>query len=154
MSGMHWEISFGFAFLLVLSVTLWGAAQGWFSKIVHKKADASTPPPPDPTLPYKNLVKRLEARVFELENELALKNAEIADLKKKLAGLMDAINSLTTNLQNATALNEQLKAALKTAFDDLAKCRAELQKCQAKQLGEEIKKQACRMAPENANLLR
>jgi septal ring factor EnvC (AmiA/AmiB activator) len=151
---MHWEISFGFAFLLVFLVTLYGAKNGWFSRIIRDSKGVDAGPPPDPTEPYKDLIKKLEAKIFELENELADRNARISDLLAKIKSLMENINQLTINLQNATTLNEQLKTALRNALDDLAKCRAELQKCKSKELADQIQKQVCKMQPENANLLR
>jgi len=154
---MDWRISLGFCFLVVISVIMWGASQGWYSKVVKKVHDVTTTndcPPSENCDEYKKKIAMLEGRIFELETELNAKNAKISDLTRKLAELMDIINQLTTSLQNAEARIAELEAALKAAQEDLARCRQQLNECRAELLARRVVNEKCHMTPETNNLIR
>lgn len=148
-----WENVMSAAFLVVTSVIIWGALQGWFSKRIHPK------PGPEPVLvkdnqDLKDRIAKLEARIFELENELAAKNALIAQLNATIQRLMDDIARLTTDLAKCQENEAKLAAALKIALEELQACRAALAKCKAELLAKQVQNAVCKLQPENANLLR
>jgi septal ring factor EnvC (AmiA/AmiB activator) len=151
---MDWQISMGFAFLVFISVVLWGASQGFYSKKVKLRPEASSAPPKELCTEYKLEIERLKGKIFEQSTELDAKNAKLAELTRNVNELMDAINSLTTKLQAAEATNARMAASLKNALEDLDKRSRQLQECNAKLLARQIVNEKCHMTPETANLLR
>lgn len=149
---MTWEISMGFAFLVVISVIMWGASQGWYSKkiklnpeVVTKTEDCSE---------YIKEIERLKGKIFEQSLELDAAKAKVAELTRNVNELMDTINTLTTKLQEAEALNARMAASLKNALEDLDKKSRQLQECTARLLAKRIITEQCHMSPETNNLIR
>lgn len=150
---MPWEVMMGMCFLILFSVTLWGTAQGWFSrKLLREKVE--TKETAEDCEPYKQEIEKLKGKIFEQSLELEKKDAQLAEQARQLAELMNAINALTTQLQEAEARNAQLAASLKNALEDLEKTRRQLQECRAKLLAKRIVHEKCHMTPETANLVR
>lgn len=154
---MDWHISMAFAFLVLVSVVLWGASQGWYSKKVKLRPEASSAPQKDlkdACSTYISEIERLKGKIFEQSTELDAKSAKLAELTRSANELMDAINSLTTKLQTAEATNARMATSLKNAVEDLDKRSRQLQECNAKLLARQIVNEKCHMTPETANLLR
>jgi chromosome segregation ATPase len=152
--AIPWPTMMSFSFLIFFSVLLWGTWQGFFSTRIKRtpiqeKADVG-----DPCADLRAENTRLKARIFELENELASKNALVNELNKKIQELLDIINKVTLDLDTCRNRNAELSAALKAALEDLAACRSQLAKCKSELLAKQIKDSVCKMQPENANLLR
>jgi chromosome segregation ATPase len=150
---MDWPIALGFAILVVVSVTLWGAMQGWFSsKIkVNRPRDSVDV---DLCEPYKRRIAELENRIFDLENLLANRDARIKDLERTIQKLMADIARLTEDLAKCQASEADLRNKLKIALDELSACRAALRECRAQLLAKKVSDAVCKLQPENANLLR
>ena len=152
---MEWQVSMGFAFLVVISVVLWGASQGWYSKKVVIRPDVAVASGVQETCDkYKVEIDRLKGKIFEQSLELDKKTAKIAELTRDANDLMDAINTLTTRLQAAEAANARMAAALKNALADLQTRSRQLQECTAKLLARQIVNEKCHMTPETDNLVR
>ena len=151
---MDWQISMGFAFLVVISVTLWGASQGWFSKKVKIRPEASSTAQTDACTKYKDEIERLKGKIFEQSTELDAKTAKLAELTQRVNELMDAINALTIRLQAAETANARMSASLKAALEDLDKRSRQLQECNAQLLSKRIVNEKCHMTPESNNLIR
>jgi chromosome segregation ATPase len=154
---MDWQVCMGFLILVFVSVTLWGATQGWFSPPLKTQTPPSANKVSDKCDKERELRRKIEAlegKIFELTNLLNEKIAIINDLNKKLQELMNAINDLSSKLQEEERKNAVLSASLKNALDDLAKCRRELQACRAELLAKRIIHEKCKMTPETNNLLR
>lgn len=153
MFGLPWQPVMSTSFLVVILIVIWGATQGWFSKRIRK------PPTPkkrdiDDCEVYKKEIRRLQARISELEDDNTRLRALAADLEKQIQQLLETINKLTMDLDACRNENARLRAALKQALDDLAACRAALAKCRAELLAKKVSDAVCKLAPENANLLR
>lgn len=149
---MDWPVVLGFAILVVVSVTLWGAAQGWFSSRIPKK-----PAPPadiDPCAALRNKIADLENRILDLENLVAQKDARIRELEKTIQNLLDQIKRLTEDLYTCQKSEADLRNKLKIALEELDACRAALRDCKAQLLAKQIASSVCKLQPENANLLR
>lgn len=150
---MDWRVFMGILFILFTSVVVWGAWQGWFSP--EKRQELAAPNPlAQENKTLKTTIDTASNVVFEQSNDLAEKDAIIADLQRKLKELMDIINQLTTRLNQLEEENAKLRQALKQALEDLATCRSELQKCKAELAAKRITDAYCKMQPETANLLR
>jgi len=149
---MDWRVFMGILFIICTMMIIWGAWQGWFSPTQRPS------PPPSPLIQenkqLRESVQTASTTVFEQSNDLAEKNAIIADLQRKLQELTDIINQLTTKLNQLETENAQLKTALKQALEDLATCRKALQQCKAELAAKRIADAYCKMQPENSNLLR
>lgn len=151
---MEWQVCMGFAYLIVISVILWGASQGFYSKkIVTRPTDVATASV-ETCEKYTSEIDRLKGKIFEQSLELDKKTAKIAELTRDANELMDSVNSLTTRLQEAEAANARMATALKNALGDLQSRSRQLQECTAKLLARQIVNEKCHMVPENANLLR
>jgi chromosome segregation ATPase len=150
---VDWHVSMGFCFLVVISVVLWGASQGWYSKKISLKP-AVTPPQKDDCNEYKLEIDRLKGKLFEQSMELDEKKAKLAELTKNVNDLMESINVLTTKLQAAETTNARLATSLKNALEDLDVRSRQLQECNAKLLARRIITEQCHMTPETANLIR
>ena len=149
---MEWQICMGFMFLCVITIILYGASQGWYSKqIKTQKANVQQG---DDCEVYKQEIERLKGKVFEQAMELDAKTAKLAEMAKQLDDLMNSINELTTRLQAAEERNAKLAASLKTALEDLDRTSRQLQECSAKLLARRIVHEKCQMTPETANLIR
>jgi len=155
---MQWQVCLGFMFLIAISVIMWGASQGWYSKKIRRIKDKLKPsqnaPAGENCDELRNEIERLKGKIFEQSMELDTKNAKIAQMTTQLSDLMNAINDLTLRLQNAEASNAQLTRSLKNALEDLDKTRRQLQECSSKLLAKQITNKVCHMTPETANLIR
>lgn len=153
---MHWAHFLSTTFLIFISILLWGTWQGWFSRRLKKsKTDKPTPQPVvDECKGLRELVARLQARIFDLENENAGLRAKILELQKQIEYLMNQINQLTTELEASRQREADLAARLRAALEDLQACRSALQKCKSELLAKKIADATCKLSPENANLLR
>lgn len=153
---MDWQVSMGFSFLVVISVIMWGASQGWYSKKLppRPRTQLQAATSQDNCDELLKKIAQLEGMNFSLTNELNEKNATISDLNAQIQQLMNAINDISTRLQNAETENAQLRTSLKNALDDLARCRRELQECRAELMAKRIAHEKCKMLPETSNLLR
>lgn len=158
---MQWQVCLGFMFLIVVSVIMWGASQGWYSKKVKKSKDTSKNTSgtvhggsDENCDELRNEIERLKGKIFEQSMELDTKAAKNAEMTRQLEELMNTINDLTTRLQNAETTNAQLSQSLKNALEDLDKTRRQLQECSAKLLAKQITNAVCHMTPETANLIR
>ena len=151
---MNWETSLGFCFLVFVSVVLWGSSQGWFSKKIVIKPNATPAPAKETCDAYKLDIERLKGKIFEQSLELDAKKAKIAELTRGTTDLMNNINMLTTKLQAAEATNARMAAALKTALEDLDARSRKLQECTAHLLAKQITHEKCHMTPETSNLIR
>lgn len=153
MFGLPWQPVMSSSFLVVILIVMWGASQGWFSRKL-KKTGKGTGGKVDDCEPYKREIQKLQARILELQDDVTRLNARVADLEKTIQQLLDTINRLTLELDATRKDNAALRAALKNAVDDLATCRAALAKCRAELLAKKASDAVCKLAPENANLLR
>lgn len=151
---MLWPQLLSTAFLVLAVIILWMSQQGMFSRKIAKPEAPQSSAQTDECADLKALVKRLQGKIFELENELSQKNARISDLNGKLAQLMEDINRLSGDLLASQAREAAYNKALKQALEDLQACRAALAQCKADNLARQIRDAACKMQPENANLLR
>ena len=154
--AIPWPNMMSFSFLIFFSILLWGTWQGFFSTRINRtraqeKADVSIG---DPCAELRAENTRLKARIFELENDLASRNALVDELNKKIQELLDIINKVTLDLDTCQNRNAELSSALKAALEDLAACRSQLAKCKSELLATKVKDAVCKMQPENANLLR
>ena len=154
--AIPWPNMMSFSFLIFFSILLWGTWQGFFSTRINRtraqeKADVSIG---DPCAELRAENTRLKARIFELENEIASRNALVDELNKKIQELLDIINKVTLDLDTCRNRNAELSSALKAALEDLAATRSQLAKCKSDLLATKIKDAVCKMQPENANLLR
>jgi peptidoglycan hydrolase CwlO-like protein len=152
---MDWQVFMGLLFLCVITLTMWYASQGAFSKTIRRRNEKT--PVTDPNVickSYIDEIERLKGKIFEQSLELDAKNAKIAEMERQLQELMNAINELTTKLQNAEAENAQLRQLLKNALEDLDKTSRQLQECTAKLLARRLVQEKCHMTPETANLIR
>jgi len=154
--AIPWPNMMSFSFLIFFSILLWGTWQGFFSTRIKRtraqeKADVSIG---DPCAELRAENTRLKARIFELENDLASRNALVDELNKKIQELLDIINKVTLDLDTCRNRNAELSSALKAALEDLAATRSQLAKCKSDLLATKIKDVVCKMQPENANLLR
>lgn len=148
---MEWQICMGFMFLCVISVIMYGAAQGWYSKKIKTQETVVQNENCDA---YKEEIERLKGKIFEQALELDAKTAKLAEMTKQLDELMNSINELTTRLQDAEEKNAKLAASLKNALEDLQRTRMQLQECSAKLLARRIVHDKCNLTPETANLIR
>jgi len=156
---MQWQVCLGFMFLIVISVIMWGASQGWYSKKIRRikdklKTSRASQAAGENCDELRNEIERLKGKIFEQSMELDTKNAKLAQMTTQLNDLMNAINDLTLRLQNAETTNAKLSESLKNALDDLDKTRRQLQECSSKLLAKQITNQVCHMTPETANLIR
>lgn len=149
---MEWYVCMGFAFLVVISVILWGGSQGWYSKKI--KIRSETVVKGENCSEYKLEIERLKGKVFEQSLELDAKTAKINELTRNVTELMNAINDLTTKLQAAEAINARMAQSLKNALEDLDKKSRQLQECTAHLTARRIITEQCHMTPESANLIR
>lgn len=149
--GMDWRVFMGLMFISCAFVVVWGAWQGWFSpkKIIHPPELATQ----DNTR-LQQTVQSLNNVRFEQSNDIAEKDAIIADLQRKLLELTDIINDLTTKLNALESENAELRKQLQNALDDLAKCRSQLQKCNAELAAKRITDAYCKIASGYSSLLR
>ena len=152
--GIPWPNVMSLSFLAFFSILLWGTWQGFFSTRIKKSPAPEKGSAGDPCADLRAENTRLKARVFELENELAAKNALVNELNMKIQELLNIINKVTLDLDTCRNRNAELSAALKAALEDLAACRSQLAKCKGELLAKQIKDSVCKMQPENANLLR
>lgn len=153
---MDWHVFMGLLFLCVITLTLWYASQGAFSKPIRRRNESNTAVT-DPNVickSYIDEIERLKGKIFEQSLELDAKTAKIAEMEKQLQELMNAINDLTTKLQQAEIENAQLRQSLKNALEDLDKTSRQLQECTAKLLARRLVHEKCHMTPETANLIR
>lgn len=152
---MDWQVLMGLLFLCVITLTMWYASQGAFSKIIRRRShDTVTTDPAVVCKSYIDEIERLKGKIFEQSLELDAKTAKIAEMERQLQELMNAINELTTKLQNAETENAQLRQSLTNALEDLDKTSRQLQECTAKLLARRLVQEKCHMTPETANLIR
>jgi chromosome segregation ATPase len=145
----------GFSFLVVISVILWGASQGFYSKkVVLSPKKPATATAKDACEEYKLELDKCNGKVFEKSLELDKMTAKVAELTRDVNDLMNSINMLTTKLQAAELANARLSVSLKNALEDLDKKSRQLQECNAKLLAKQIVSERCHMTPETANLIR
>lgn len=152
---MDWQVLMGLLFLCVITLTMWYASQGAFSKTIRRQPhDKVTTDPAVVCTSYIDEIERLKGKIFEQSLELDAKTAKIAEMERQLQELMNAINELTTKLQNAETENAQLRQSLTNALEDLDKTSRQLQECTAKLLARRLVQEKCHMTPETANLIR
>ena len=154
---MDWHVCMGMAFLCVITLTMWYASQGAFSKRIKTVSRAEGESKNDPSVLCKAYIdenERLKGKIFEQSMELDAKTAKMAEMERQLQDLMNAINELTTRLQSLETENGQLRQSLKNALEDLDKTSRQLQECTAKLLARRIVQEKCHMTPETANLIR
>lgn len=152
---MDWQVLMGLLFLCVITLTMWYASQGAFSKTIRRRShDKVTTDPAVVCKSYIDEIERLKGKIFEQSLELDAKTAKIAEMERQLQELMNAINELTTKLQNAETENAQLRQSLTNALEDLDKTSRQLQECTAKLLARRLVQEKCHMTPETANLIR
>lgn len=153
---LQWQPVMSTAFLGFALIVLYLAVNGKFSRKFAIKlplAGNCKPSTEDCSELKKELVKALAA-VNEKQRRIEELEAMNAELERKVQDLMNTINRLTLELDASRADATRYKASLKQALDELVACRRALTECKAKLLAKQVNDEVCKMAPENANLIR
>jgi chromosome segregation ATPase len=144
------------SFLVFAGVVLYLAVNGKFSRRLAIPVPVAKPPKKegDPCAALRAELTKALALVNEKQRRIEELEARNAELERKTQELMDVINRLTLELDKVKGENARLQAALKQALDELVAARRALAECRAKLLAKQVSDEVCKLAPENANLIR